>query len=151
AGSIDPEILLYVLRHGLAPAEELERALEHESGLLALGGTTRVEELERREDADARLALEVFCHRVAGAVATTAAALGGLDALVFTAGIGEGSAQVRERVCSRLGFLGVGLDAEANRAARPDADVAAAGSPARVWVVHAREDVVAARAARALL
>ena len=151
AGSIDPEILLYVLRHGLAPAEELERALEHESGLLALGGTTRVEELERRDDADARLALEVFCQRVAGAVAATATALGGLDALVFTAGIGEGSAQVRERVCSRLGFLGVELDAEANRVARPDADVTAAGSPARVWVVHAREDVVAARAARALL
>ena len=98
-----------------------------------------------------RLALDVFAHRVAGAVAAMAAALGGLDALVFTAGIGEGSAQVRERVCARLGFLGVELDVEANRAAQPDADLAAAPSAVRVWVVHAREDVVAARSARALV
>jgi acetate kinase len=151
AGSVDPEILLHLLRRGLASTEQLERALEHESGLLGLGGTTRVEELEARDDDDARLALRVFCRRVAAAVAATATASGGLDALVFTAGIGEGSAQVREGVCSRLGFLGVELDEPANRAARPDADVAAAASDVRVWVVHAREDVVAARAARALI
>ena len=151
AGSIDPEILLHLLRHGLASAEEIERALEHESGLLGLGGTARVEELEVRDDRDARLALEVLCRRVAGAVAAAATALDGLDALVFTAGIGEGSAQVRERVCSRLGFLGVQLDVEANRAAQPDADLAAAPSAVGVWVVHAREDVVAARSARALV
>jgi acetate kinase len=151
AGSIDPEILLHLLRHGLASAEEIERALEHESGLLGLGGTARVEELEARDDRDARLALEVLCRRVAGAVAAAATALDGLDALVFTAGIGEGSAQVREGVCSRLGFLGVQLDAEANRAAQLDADLAAAPSAVRVWVVHAREDVVAARSARALV
>jgi acetate kinase len=71
--------------------------------------------------------------------------------LVFTAGIGEGSSWVREQVCGRLGFLGVRLDADANRDARPDVDVAAADSPARVWVVHTREDVIAARAARAVL
>ncbi len=151
AGSIDPEILLHLLRHGLASAEEIERALEHESGLLGLGGTARVEELEARDDRDARLALAVLCRRVAGAVAAAATALDGLDALVFTAGIGEGSAQVRERVCSRLGFLGVQLNVEANRAAQLDADLGAAPSAVRVWVVHAREDVVAARSARALV
>jgi acetate kinase len=80
-----------------------------------------------------------------------AGALDGLDALVFTAGIGERSAFVRERVCERLGHLDVRLDTAANGAARPDADVAAAGSDVRVWIVHAREDVVAARAARPLL
>ena len=99
AGSIDPEILLYLLRHGHATGDELEHALEHESGLLALGGSARVEELEASSEPQAGLALAVFCYRVAGAVAAMAAALGGLDALVFTAGIGEGSALVREQVC----------------------------------------------------
>ena len=94
-GTIDPEILLYLQRHGAATVDELEHALEHESGLVALGGTARVEELEARDDDDARLALAVFCRRVAGAVASAAAALGGLDAVVFTAGnrrrLGTGS------------------------------------------------------------
>jgi acetate kinase len=70
---------------------------------------------------------------------------------VFTAGIGEGSAAVRERVCVRLGFLGVELDLQANRDARADAEVATVASDARVHVIHAREDVVAARAARSLV
>jgi acetate kinase len=150
-GSIDPEILLYLLRHEAASPEELEHALEHESGLLGLGGSARVEELEASREPAPLLALSVFTYRVAAAVASMAAALDGLDALVFTAGIGEGSARVRERVCGRLGFLGVELDREANREARPDADVASEGSPARVWVLHAREDVIAARAARAVV
>jgi acetate kinase len=150
-GSIDPEILLFLLRHGAETPESLEQALEHESGLLALGGSTRVDELQRSDEPGAKLALDVFTYRVAAGVGSLATALGGLDALVFTAGIGEGSALVRERVCERLGFLGVWLDATANAAVEPDADVAAAGSDVRVWVVHAREDVVAARAARSVL
>jgi acetate kinase len=150
-GSIDPEILLYLLRHGVESPESLEHALEHESGLLALGGATRVDELQASSDAQAALALDVFCYRIALAVAAMATPLGGLDALVFTAGIGEGSALVRERVCSRLAFIGVDVDPNANRSAQPDADVAAAGSDVRVWVIHAREDVVAARAARVVL
>ena len=150
-GTIDPEILLYLQRHAAATPEELEQALEHESGLLALGGSARVEELEASAEPGAQLALSVFCYRVAAAVAAMATALGGLDALVFTAGVGEGSALVRERVCGLLAFLGVGLDAQANRVVEPDADVATDSSPARVHVVHAREDVIAARAARSLV
>jgi acetate kinase len=150
-GSIDAEILLYLLRHEAASPDELEHALEHDSGLLGLGGSSRVEELEASDEPAARLALSVFCYRVAAAVASLTAALGGLDALVFTAGIGEGSAFVRERVCGRLGFLGVEVDPDANREARPDADVATADSRVRVWVVHAREDAIAARAARGVL
>ena len=149
-GPVDPGALLYLLRHGVTPAE-LEQALEHESGLLALGGSARVEELEASAEPGAQLALSVFCYRVAAAVAAMATALGGLDALVFTAGVGEGSALVRERVCGLLAFLGVGLDAQANRVVEPDADVATDSSPARVHVVHAREDVIAARAARSLV
>ena len=150
-GTIDPEILLYLQRHGAATVDELEHALEHESGLVALGGTARVEELEARDDDDARLALAVFCRRVAGAVASAAAALGGLDAVVFTAGIGEGSAPVRAEICRRLRLLGVELDERANTESEPDADVSTVTSAVRVWVVHAREDVIAARAARTLL
>ena len=150
-GSIDAEILLYLLRHEAASPDELEHALEHDSGLLGIGGTSRVEELEASDEPAARLALSVFCYRVAAAVASLTAALGGLDALVFTAGIGEGSAFVRERVCGRLGFLGVELDPDANGEARPDADVAAGDSRVRAWVVHAREDAIAARAARGVL
>jgi acetate kinase len=150
-GSIDPEILLFLLRHGTESPRSLEQTLEHESGLLALGGSTRVEELEDSDEARAELALGVFCYRVATAAAAMTAALDGLDALVFTAGIGEGSALVRDRVCERLRHFGLRLDPTANAAARLDADIAAPESDVRVWVVHAREDVVAARAARALL
>jgi acetate kinase len=150
-GSIDPEIPLFLLRHGAESPESLEQALEHESGLLALGGSTRVEELHVADDPGARLALGVFSYRVATAIAAMTAALGGLDALVFTAGIGEGSAVVRELVCERLGHLGLRLDLAANAGAQADVDVAGAGSDVEVWVVHAQEDVVAARAARSVL
>ena len=97
------------------------------------------------------LALRVYAYRVAVAVAAMAVPLGGLDALVFTAGVGEHSAEVRARVCAHLGFLGVALDAEANAAASPDADVAASASSVRVVILHAREELVVARAVRSLL
>jgi acetate kinase len=150
-GSIDPGILLHLLRHGVS-FDELDRALEHESGLAGLSGISGdVRELEASDSPDAKLALDVFTYRVAGAVASMAAALGGIDALAFTAGVGEHSAFVRERVCTRLGFLGVQLDAAANDAAEPDMDVQCAASRTRVSVIRAREDVVAARAARRVL
>jgi len=151
SGSIDAEIVLHLLRTGKLGAEEIERALESESGLLGLSGSTHVDELAQSAETAAKLALAVFAHRVAAAVASMAAALGGIDALVFTAGIGEGSAPVRADVCGRLGFLGVELDHAVNEGAVPDVDVSPPGATVRVVVLHAREDVVAARAARALL
>lgn len=153
-GSVDPGALLHLLHTERLAVDALDRALNHESGLLGLAGTSDVRELEARAEAgddDALLALAVFTYRVAGAVAAMAAALDGLDALVFTAGIGERAAAVREQVCARLAFLGVEIDAAANREAVPDADVSTPGSAVRVAVVHAREDVVAARAARGVL
>jgi acetate kinase len=134
-----------LLRTKAVSVDELDQALEHDSGLVGLGGTDDPRRLE------GTLALAVYTYRIAGAVAAMAVALGGLDALVFTAGVGEGSAYVRAEVCARLAFLGIELDEAANESAEPDAEVASAASRVRVVVVHAREDVVAARAARELL
>jgi acetate kinase len=150
-GSVDPGALLYLLEHHLT-LEALDQTLEHESGLAGLSGLSGdVRELESANTPATRLALAVFTYRVATAVGAMATALGGLDALVFTAGIGENSAHVRAAVCERLGFFGVQLDAEANASARPDVAIAAAGSPVQVIVLEAREDLVAARATRELL
>lgn len=152
SGSIDAEIVLHLLRTRKLGLAEIEHALESESGLLGLSGETeRVEQLERSSSPAAQLALRVFTHRVAASVASMAASLDGIDALVFTAGVGEGSASVRRDVCRRLGFLGAELDIEANAAAVPDVDVNAQGAAVRIVVLQAREDVVAARAAAAVL
>lgn len=154
SGSLDPGALLHLLHTGALDLAALDQALNHDSGLTGLAATADVSELEARAaagDGDAALALGVFTHRVAGAVAAMAAAARGLDALVFTAGIGERSAVVREQVCTRLAFLGVDLDEAANRAVEPDADISAAAARVRVLVIRAREDIVAARAARGLL
>jgi acetate kinase len=145
AGSVDPGALLHLLRTGTLTVDALDTALEHKSGLLGLGGSDDPRNLE------GTLALAVYTYRIAGAVAAMAVALGGLDALVFTAGVGEGSAYVRAEVCARLAFLGVELDGDANRDAQPDAELATAASRVRVVVLRAREDLVAARAARELL
>jgi acetate kinase len=155
SGSVDPGALVYVLRqHGLDPSS-LDQTLNFDSGLAGLAGGSGemldVEDRARSADSDAQLALDVFVHRVAGAVATMAVAAGGIDVLAFTAGIGEGSATVRAETCARLAFLGVVLDSQRNETAEPDCDVAADGSPVRIVVVRAREELVAARAARALL
>jgi acetate kinase len=155
AGSVDPGALVYLLReHGL-DAAALDHALNFDSGLKALaGGTGEMRELEGRlsaNDAAASAALEVFLHRVAAAVAAMASAAGGIDALAFTAGIGEGSALVRARVCSRLAFLGIELHPAKNDKPSLDCDVAMEGSTVRVLVVRAREELTAARAVRAIL
>lgn len=155
SGSVDPGALLYLLRAHMSDVADAEHELNFESGLKALaGGSGDMIEIERgvaAGDADASFALELYVFRVAVAVGAMAAAAEGIDALVFTAGIGEHSAVVRECVCARLGFLGLELDQRRNRAAEPDCDVATSESVGRIVVVRAREELVAARAARAVL
>ena len=139
SGSVDPGVLLFLLREKFLTLEQLDHALEHESGLSALGGL------------ETPLGFGVYTHRIAATVAGMVSALGGLDALVFTAGVGENVPAVRADICRRLAFLGIELDAEANESATPDAEISAERSPVRVVVVHAREDVMVARAVRSLL
>jgi acetate kinase len=148
AGSIDPGALLYLLRHGLSP-QDLDQALEHESGWHALAGTSDMEELLRSASPEAVLALGVFTYKVAQAVGAMTTALGGIDALVFTGGIGEHAGPVRTAVCDRLRFLGVELDLHANE--RAAGEISSSHSAVRVHVVPAREDVIVARAVRSLL
>jgi acetate kinase len=154
SGSVDPGLVLWMLEHADVSERELASALEHESGLHALAGTPDMREVLRRRasgDEAAELALAVYQHRLRASVAAMAAALGGIDALVFTGGVGERSAPIREDACRGLGFLGVALDAEANAAATGDAEVTAAGAEARVLVVEAREDLEIAGQVRATL
>lgn len=155
SGSVDPGALIHLIRErGLDPGA-LDHDLNLESGLKGLaGGSGSMLDLEQASqagDANATLAIDVFVHRVAGAAASMAAAAGGIDALIFTAGIGEGSALIREEVCSRLEFLGVEVDRERNASAEPDCDIAVDRSAVRVLVVRAREELVVARAVRYLV
>ena len=141
SGSIDPGALLFVQRaHGLS-VDDVDRTLNEESGLEGLSGGRGLRALEAaaRDDEQAQLALGVYTYRIAGAVAAMAAAARGLDALVFTAGVGEHSVRVRADVCERLGFLGVELDPELNERSTPDSDVATSESAVRVLVIAARE------------
>ena len=154
SGSLDPEIPLHlVLRRGL-PAREVEDALNHESGLTGLSGVSDMREVEARalrDDPDADLALAVYDRRLAAAVAGMLPVLGRLDAVVFTGGVGEGSARVRAAAALRLAPLGVNIDRDANEGGTGDRDIAGPDSPTRVLVVHAREDVIIARAVRSVV
>jgi acetate kinase len=150
AGSLDPGALLYLLRHGVSLAE-LDHALVHESGLLALAGSGDVAALEADESRAAKLALDIYSYRIAQAIAAMAVALGGLDALAFTAGVGEHSPAQRAAICGRLAFVGISIDEALNESADDDGEIGASSSSVRVHVVAAREDVVVARAVRSLL
>ena len=154
SGSVDPGLILWLLERQRITEPEMAEVLEHESGLLGLAGTPDMREvLARAEagDAGAALGLEVYSHRLRAGIAAMAAALGGLDALVFTGGVGENAPKVRAGGAEGLAFLGVGLDQERNRSARGDSDIGAAGAPVRSLVVAAREDLEIARQVRALL
>jgi acetate kinase len=152
SGSVDPGLLLYLLAHGMTAAQ-LDDGLNHRAGLLGVsgipGGLAAVERAAGDGDPDAALASAVFVRGVAGAVAAMSASLAGLDALVFTAGAGEGSARLREQVAARLPHLGVALDRRANRAARAGAEteIGAAHARVRTLVVPAGEELVIARQA----
>jgi acetate kinase len=176
SGSVDPGLVLWLADHAGTPVAELAAALEHRSGLLGLAGTADMREVVAGAAAglpDARLALDVYTHRLRAGIAAMAAALGGLDVLVFTGGVGENSPVVRSEAAAGLGFLGVRLDAGRNEAdgsavgdpaggdpaaGHPAADSSAAdreigdpGAPVRSFVIAAREDIEIAGQVRAVL
>jgi acetate kinase len=154
SGSVDPGLLLWLLpRTGLS-AEGFNHALEHESGLLGLAHTSDMREVlagARGGEADASLALEVYLHRLRAGIGEMATALGGLDVLAFTGGVGERAAEIRSGAAQGLEFLGVGVDADANAGASGDCEITAAGTPVASLVIEAREDLEIARQTRAAL
>lgn len=149
SGSVDPSIVLNVQRsHGLT-VDQVERILNRESGLLGVSGVSadmrQVLAAARAGQGQARLALDIYAHRVRQAIGALTATMGGIDAVVFTAGVGEHAAEVRESICARLEYLGLELDRDANAVCQPDADVAGQSSRARILVISAREDVTMLR------
>jgi acetate kinase len=147
SGTIDPGILIYLMRRHNYSAGDLDRILNRESGFQGLCGSSDMRAVMaaiERGDARARLALDVFIHRLSGAMGAMLASLGGIDGIVFTGGIGENVPQVRELACRPFEFLGIRLD-PAKNAQGPDLDISAASAAVRVLAIHTEEDWEIAR------
>ena len=155
SGSLDPGLVLWLEEHVGMPPAELASTLEHRSGLLGLAGTADMRAIvagTAAGRAEPRLALDIYLHRLRGEIARMVAALGGLDALVFTGGVGEHAPVVRAGAADGLAFLGIRLDADANAGAGlPDREIGTPGAPVRSFVIEAREDLEIARQVRAVL
>ena len=136
------------------PPAELAATLEHRSGLLGLAGTADMRAILAAEadgDESAGLAVGVYLHRLRASAAAMVAALGGLDVLVFTGGVGEHAPIIRSRLAADLGYLGVAVDSQANDVVDGDWDITGSGANVRVLVIVAREDLEVARQVRKVL
>jgi acetate kinase len=154
SGSVDPGLVLWLQQHAGLSVTDVGDALEHGSGLLGLAGTADMQDVVKRAaagDQPSELALAVYTHRLRAGIAAMTAALSGVDAVVFTAGVGENSAAVRAGAVAGLGYLGLAVDPDRNAAARADADISAGGAAAATLVVSAREDLEIAREVRRVL
>ena len=149
SGSIDPGILTYLMREGRLQAQEIDDVLNKESGLLGVSGLSgdmrEILVAMKEGHPRAQLAFDIYVHRLQAGIGAMVAVLGGVDCLVFTAGVGENSVEVRDAACKRLGFLGLELDGAANAQPPPDGDIATADSAVRVLIVRAQEDWAIAR------
>lgn len=145
SGDLDPAICLYMQKARGLDADHIERILNRESGLKGLCGSNDMRDLLARSgagDEEARLALDLYCYRIKKYIGAYTAALGGLDALIFTGGIGENAAAIRNQICSGLEVLGLALDPARNNS--PDAtarDIGRPGSPVRVLVIPTNEEL----------
>lgn len=149
-GALDPGVVLHLLRRHDGDVDAVEELLYRRSGLLGVSGVSSdMRTLLASDDPHAAEAVDLFVDRIARELGAVAAALGGLDALVFTGGIGEHATAIRARVCRAAAWLGVALDEAAND--RGDARVTRADSAVRAWVVAAEENLVVARHVRTLL
>jgi acetate kinase len=149
-GAIDPGVVLYLFQTLGLSAKEVEAILYRKSGLLGLSGTSNdMRDLLSSDAPSARLAIDYFVYRAAREIGGLTAVLGGLDALVFTAGIGENSPEVRERICAASGWLGIELDPKANRSGKTL--ISRAGTAVPVFVIPTNEELIIARHTGALL
>jgi acetate kinase len=143
SGSVDPGILLHLLRQGCS-VEDLDRQLNHDSGLLGLSGISgdmrSILGAVSEGNGRASLALDVYIHRLRSLLGSMWMSLGSVDALIFTAGVGENAGVVRSRVCAELGWLGISIDEAKNQSIQGDGDIAVADSRVRVLVVHTQEN-----------
>lgn len=144
SGAVDPGILIFLMRQRQLSADEIDRLLNYESGLLGVSGVSGdmrdILAAIGRGHERAKLAFEIYVHRLRAAIAAMAAAMGGMDVLVFTAGVGENSAEIRAAACNGLEFLGVRLDPCKNARPNLDADISPVSSQVRVLVIRAEED-----------
>jgi acetate kinase len=144
SGSVDPGILSYLMRQDRLQARDIDEMLNKKSGLLGISGISDdMREIladMKQGNQRARLAFDIFIHRLQAGIGAMVAALGGIDALVFTAGVGENSPEARSAACGKLEFLGLKLDEAANAHVSADEDIATQDSRVRILVIQARED-----------
>jgi acetate kinase len=144
SGSVDPGILTYLMRQGQLQAHEIDEMLNQKSGLLGISGVSgdmrEILAAMNQGHQRAKLAFDIYTHRLQAGIGAMVAVLGGIDALVFTAGVGENSPEVRSAACRKLEFLGLKLDEAANAGVSADQDIAAQDSRVRVLVIRAREE-----------
>jgi acetate kinase len=154
SGSVDPGLLLWLLGRTELTEPQMAQALEHESGMLGLAGSADMRAVIERAgggEQDARLALEVYLHRLRSGIASMAAAMDGLDAVVWTGGVGEHAPAVRAGASEGLRFLGLGIEPDLNEAGSGDRELTAAGATVSSLVVSAREDLEIERQVRLIL
>jgi acetate kinase len=144
SGSVDPGILTFLMREQGLTGEQLDELLNRKSGLLGISGVSsdmrQIVAAMKQGNPRAKLAFDIFVHRLRAGIAAMVASLGGIDALVFTAGIGENSPEVRAAACVNLGFLGLQLDAVKNQSSRGDEEISKQESKVHVLVLRAQED-----------
>jgi len=144
SGSVDPGILIYLMREQGYDAAGLDRLLNQQSGLKGLSGISHdlrmIQAAMQTGDQRAKLAWDVYIHRIRSGIGAMRMSLGGLDALIFTAGVGENNAAVRLAVCQGLEFLGVSLDEHLNQSVKADRNIAPENLPVSILVLHTEED-----------
>ena len=149
-GALDPGVMLYLMDERGMDARAIEALIYHRSGLLGVSGlSSDMRTLLASDEPRARLALDLYAYRIRRELGSLAAALGGLDAIVFTAGIGENAPVIRSRVCRDAAWLGVELDARANEQGGPR--ISTAGSRVSAWTIPTNEELMIARHTRRLV
>jgi acetate kinase len=149
SGSVDPGILTYLMRQSRLTGDQLDEVLNQRSGLLGISGISgdmrEILAAVKKGHERATLALEIYVHRLCSGIGSMIAVLGGIDALVFTAGVGENSAEVRAGACQNLEYAGVKLDPKKNLESPPEQDISDRSAPVRVLLIRAGEDWEIAR------